>query len=122
MKTVFFICILSLRHLIGFSQACLICCGCGSFLPDDPFYFTNETSNLICALDKPSNLVNASKLNILLNDSEVDPSSLNIVNETAVSFRKVMKKEDDGKYKCRINGLTGSSGIVGTTYLKVDGM
>ncbi|XP_033737327.1 uncharacterized protein LOC117325313 isoform X2 [Pecten maximus] len=120
MKTICLL-LISLGHLMWFSSACQLCCNCGSFLPNDPFYYTNETSILTCALNKPSKLINASDLYITFNGTEVDQSFMTIVNETAVAFTKVVRKlEDDGKYQCRIRQVTGNEGLIGTVTLKVD--
>ncbi|XP_060077105.1 uncharacterized protein LOC132556685 [Ylistrum balloti] len=111
---------LYLGQLMWFSSACMLCCQCGSFSPDYPFYYTNDTSNLTCSLDNSSTLVSASDLYITKDGKEMDPAFLTVVNETTVRFQKVVSKEDDGEYQCRIRRVPGSSGLIGTLDFKVD--
>ncbi|XP_021374525.1 receptor-type tyrosine-protein phosphatase F-like [Mizuhopecten yessoensis] len=109
-----------IRCLMWSSTACFICCKCGSFSPNDPYYFINDTSTMICALDKPHHSVNASDLFIVFNNVEVDPSYLTILNESAVLFNKPMKLEDDGKYYCHKRGVEGVDGLIGGQSVIVD--
>ncbi|XP_069127616.1 uncharacterized protein [Argopecten irradians] len=99
----------------------LHCCQCGSFLPKESFYYVNETSHFTCAFDEPYMFKNASHIYITFNNTEVDQSFITIVNETTVTFSKVMQKDDDGTYKCRFRtDLGDNDSLIGTAEVKVD--
>ncbi|XP_069127625.1 serine-rich adhesin for platelets-like isoform X2 [Argopecten irradians] len=107
--------------VLGFSSACIICCKCGTFLPNDPYYYVNETSNFSCSLDKVTESENASVLYITRSGKEMDQSYITIINETTVAFNKPMGMEDNANFMClRRGNYSTKDEIIGGQVVQVD--
>ncbi|XP_033737335.1 uncharacterized protein LOC117325315 isoform X5 [Pecten maximus] len=107
---------------LWFSSACIVCCKCGSFLPNDPYYYINEISNISCSLDKATRSENASNLYITLDDVEVDPAYVTVTSETTVTLNKPMGLEDGGNYYCKRRGFPklNPNGTIGGQIVAID--